>query len=313
MNIFKNLNIDRLKEGLSKTRDKFITRITESLSGKVEIDDKILDQIEEILVSADMSYDSVEKIIEDLKIKLATESNRSEENIIYIIKNSLFDLLKQSYSSQEYKPLIEQFKPYVILVVGVNGVGKTTTIGKLAYNFKQSGLKVIIGAADTFRAAANEQIDIWAERAGVQIIQRTKGSDPSSVAFETVSEAIKGNYDVVLIDTAGRLHNKNHLMQELDKIKRVIGKQLPNAPNDTFLVIDGSTGQNGVIQAEEFSKVANITGLIITKLDGTAKGGSVIQICTKLKIPIRYIGVGERKEDLQNFYPYIYIDALFDK
>ena len=207
---------------------------------------------------------------------------------------------------------IEKYKPYVILIVGVNGAGKTTTIGKLAHNFKKSGLRVIVGAADTFRAAANEQLDIWAERAGVEIVQKGKGADPSSVAFDTIQRAVKEKYDVVLIDTAGRLHNKANLMEELNKIRRVAGKVVDYAPNETLLVLDGTTGQNALIQAEEFSKVTNISGLIITKLDGTAKGGVVFQICAKQKIPVKYIGVGETIDDLQTFDPGLFVSAIFE-
>jgi len=197
-------------------------------------------------------------------------------------------------------------------VVGVNGVGKTTTIGKLAYHYKAAGMNVVLGAADTFRAAANEQLEIWSKRAGVQLIQKAQGSDPSSVVFETVQKAVKEKFDVVLIDTAGRLHNKSHLMDELGKIKRVITKVLPDAPHDTFLVIDGNTGQNALVQADEFSKVTNITGLIVTKLDGTAKGGVIFQICANQKIPVKYIGVGENIDDLQTFNPELFVKAIFD-
>ncbi|MBX2977028.1 MAG: signal recognition particle-docking protein FtsY, partial [Ignavibacteriaceae bacterium] len=237
--------------------------------------------------------------------------DRSEENILKSIKTTLSDELKKSYSDTEFIPNLEQHKPYVILIVGVNGVGKTTTIGKLAYNFKKSGLRVIVGAADTFRAAANEQLEIWAKRAEVEIVQK-KGADPSSVAFDTVSIAIKDNIDVVLIDTAGRLHNKHNLMEELRKIKKVIEKKSEHAPHDTFLVVDGNTGQNAMMQAEEFAKVTNISGLIITKLDGTAKGGMIFQICSKLKIPVRFIGIGEGIEDLQTFDSDKFVEAIFD-
>ncbi len=207
---------------------------------------------------------------------------------------------------------IQKYKPYVILIVGVNGAGKTTTIGKLAHNFKRAGLRVIVGAADTFRAAANEQLDIWADRAGVEIVQKGKGADPSSVVFETIQRAVREKYDIVLIDTAGRLHNKAHLMEELNKIKRVSGKVVEYAPNETLLVLDGTTGQNAVIQAEEFAKVTNISGLIITKLDGTAKGGVVFQICSRQKIPVKYIGIGEAIDDLQTFDPDLFVSAIFE-
>lgn len=312
MKIFKNLNFERLKEGLSKTRDKIVNKISETITGKAKLSEEVLDDLEEILLTSDIGYDTAMKIIEDVKSNLKSDSDRSEENILKSIKTTLSDVLKKSYSDREFILNLEQHKPYVILIVGVNGVGKTTTIGKLAYNFKKSGLSVIVGAADTFRAAANEQLEIWAKRAEVEIVQK-KGADPSSVAFETVSHAINDNIDVVLIDTAGRLHNKHNLMEELRKIKKVIEKKSVHAPHDTFLVVDGNTGQNAMMQAQEFAKVTNISGLIITKLDGTAKGGMIFQICSKLKIPVRFIGIGEGIEDLQTFDSDKFVEAIFDK
>lgn len=239
------------------------------------------------------------------------EEDRSTERMIEILKKALVSNLSvNNLESFDYTPDIESNKPFVILIVGVNGVGKTTTVGKLAYNFRQSGLSVIIGAADTFRAAANEQLTIWADRANVEIVSKEKGSDPSAVAYETVSKAISQKHDIAIIDTAGRLHNKSNLMEELSKIKRVISKLIPHAPDEIFLVLDGATGQNALIQAQEFMKTTKITGLIITKLDGTAKGGVVFQIIKKLKIPVRYIGVGEGITDLQNFDPVTYVNVL---
>jgi fused signal recognition particle receptor len=310
MKFFSNINLKRLKEGLSKTRDKLVTKITETFSGKALIDDNTLNELEEILISSDMSADLSEKVINDLRINLKTEKDRTLTNILYLLKNELLRILdNNSNPDSQQKEIV--LKPYVILIVGVNGVGKTTTIGKLANNFKQAGNKVIVGAADTFRAAANEQLEIWAKRAGVGIIQQPKGADPSSVAFESVKKAIDEEYDVVLIDTAGRLQSKVNLMSELNKINKAISKLLPDAPHDTYLVLDATLGQNAIVQAEEFSKVTKLTGLIITKLDGTAKGGTIFQICATNRIPVRYIGVGEKLDDLQTFNPQLFVDALF--
>jgi fused signal recognition particle receptor len=310
MSLFDNINFKKLKDGLSKTRDKLINSITETISGKAVIDNVTLDEIEEILITSDIGFDTTESIIEKARRTLKNEKDRSTINIVETVKKELSDVLKSNYVSNGDD--VNKFKPYVILIVGVNGVGKTTTIGKLAHNFNKAGLKVIVGAADTFRAAANEQLEIWVRRAGVEIYQKEKGSDPSSVVFDTVKKAHKENYDVVLIDTAGRLHNKTHLMEELGKLKRVLAKVIPYAPNETLLVLDGTTGQNALFQAEEFKKVTDITGLIITKLDGTAKGGVVFQISSKLKVPVKYIGVGEAIDDLQTFNPDLFVSALFE-
>lgn len=309
MSLFKNFNFNKLKEGLSKTRDKIVNSITETVTGKAVIDELTLDQIEEILLGSDIGFDTTEKIIESVKRNLKSEKDRSGEKIIDLIKKELTDVLSvKNYDSKE----LSLNKPYIILIVGVNGVGKTTTIGKLANNYKKIGKKVIVGAADTFRAAANEQLEIWANRADVDIIQSTKGTDPSSVVFETVKKSIDQNYDVVLIDTAGRLHNKTNLMSELDKIRRVIKKLLPDAPHETLLIVDGNTGQNAILQAEEFSKVTDISGLVITKLDGTAKGGVVCQIVAKQNIPVRFIGIGEGIDDLQEFDSISFVEAIFN-
>lgn len=311
MGMFDNFNFSKLKEGLSKTRNKIVNTISETIRGKAVIDDKTLDEIEEILITADIGYDTATRIIENTRINLKSEKDRSELNILDTVKKELVSVFDfQSTNGDEEK--IKKSHPYVILIVGINGVGKTTTIGKLAHNFKKAGLKVIIGAADTFRAAANEQLEIWAKRANVEIVLNKKGTDPSSVAFDTVQKAIKEKYDIVLIDTAGRLHNKSHLMDELGKIKRSISKVLPHAPNDTFLILDGNTGQNAIVQSEEFSKVTDITGLIVTKLDGTAKGGVIFQISSKQKIPVKYIGIGEGIDDLQTFIPEQFVNAIFD-
>lgn len=313
MKLFNNLNFNRLKDGLSKTRNKLVNTITETFTGKAVIDDLTLDELEEILISADLSAELSGKIIDNLKSKLKSEKDRTLNNILNLLKNELLQILEIDNKGDIQLKNVGEIKPYVILVVGVNGVGKTTTVGKLAHNFKQSGNKVIVGAADTFRAAANEQLDIWAQRAGVELIQQGKGSDPSSVAFETVKKAKESGYDVVLIDTAGRLHSKVNLMNELNKIRRAIDKVLPNAPHDTLLVLDATIGQNALFQAQEFSKVIELTGLVITKLDGTAKGGTIFQICEKHNVPVKFVGVGEKIDDLQTFDPNLFIDALFKK
>ncbi len=309
MSLFKNFNFNKLKEGLSKTRDKIVNSITETVTGKAVIDELTLDQIEEILLGSDIGFDTTEKIIESVKRNLKSERDRSGDKIIYLIKKELTDVLSVKNSDSKELSLN---KPYIILIVGVNGVGKTTTIGKLANNYKKIGKKVIVGAADTFRAAANEQLEIWAKRVDVDIIQSLKGTDPSSVVFETVKKSIDENYDIVLIDTAGRLHNKTNLMNELDKIRRVIKKLLPDAPHETLLIVDGNTGQNAILQAEEFSKVTDISGLVITKLDGTAKGGVVLQIVAKQNIPVKFIGVGEGIDDLQEFDSKAFVEAIFN-
>lgn len=313
MALFNNINFNKLKSGLSKTRDKIVNSINEKITGKAVIDENTIDEIEEILITSDIGYDTAEKIIENVRVALKTEKDRTQFSIIETVKKELVSVVNNGSNDGTNIEIdvTEISKPYVILIVGVNGVGKTTTIGKLAHNFRSGGAKVLVGAVDTFRAAAGEQLDIWAERAGADIVKKDTGSDPSSVAFETVKKAVKENYDVVLIDTAGRLHNKVNLMNELGKIKRAISKVLPNAPHDTFLILDGTVGQNALIQADEFSKVTNISGLVVTKLDGTAKGGVVFQICNKQSIPVKFIGVGESIEDLQTFNPKIFVDAIF--
>lgn len=309
MSLFKNFNLKRLKEGLSKTRNKIINSITETVTGKAVIDEMTIEEIESILISSDIGFETTEKIIDELRKNLKSEKERTSENILRIVQTQLVETLNSAKQKTEY---INNAKPYIILVIGVNGVGKTTTIGKLANNYKKIGKKVIVGAADTFRAAANEQLEIWAKRADVDIIQKSKSSDPSSVVFETINKAIKDDYDVVLIDTAGRLHNKTNLMNELEKINRVIQKFAPNGPNETLLVLDGTTGQNALIQAQEFSKVANISGLVITKLDGTAKGGVIFQIVSKQQVSVKFIGVGEGIDDLLEFEPESFVKAIFN-
>lgn len=312
MKLFKNINLDKLKGGLTKTRDKIVNSITETISGKAKIDEDVLDDLEEILITSDIGMETAEQIIEATRRSLKNEKERTGDKVVEIIKNELVKVLDEKDDGKTEYTKLEDFKPYVILIIGVNGAGKTTTIGKLAHNYKKAGLNVVIGSADTFRAAANEQLDVWAKRAGVEIVQREHGADPSAVAFDTLNAAKKQNADIVIIDTAGRLHTKSNLMEELKKIKRVLGKVLDYAPNDIFLVIDGNTGQNGLMQAREFSKYADLTGLVITKLDGTAKGGIVFQITAEQNVPVRYIGVGEGIEDLQTFDSKEFVNAIFN-
>ncbi len=311
MGIFKNINLGRLKEGLSKTKTKLLNSITEVISGKAVIDDKTLEEIEEILITSDIGYETSVQIIDNVRIKLWSTSDRSNTNLISAVKSELHNILNSTPKTKFDEELIK-YKPHVILIVGVNGAGKTTTIGKLSHNFKRAGLKVIVGAADTFRAAANEQLDVWAQRANVKIVSGQQGSDPAAVAYATINQAIEGSYDVVLIDTAGRLHNKSNLMDELGKINRVINKKLQYAPNEILLVLDGTTGQNAIKQAEEFGKVVKLTGLVLTKIDGTSKGGIIFHITNKLKIPVKYIGVGEKIDDLQNFDPELFVNTLMN-
>ncbi|MBU0473324.1 MAG: signal recognition particle-docking protein FtsY [Bacteroidetes bacterium] len=309
--MFKNFNLDKLKNGLSKTKKRLFDGITEAISTKAVIDEDVLDELEEILITSDIGVDTAMKVIKNTRAELYYESDRSKINIKQIIKNELESILQKNTGNENDNQDLASKKPYVILVVGVNGAGKTTTIGKLAYNYKNAGLNVLIASADTFRAAANEQLEIWANRAGVKIIQKSSGADPSSVVFEALEHAKLNNVDIVLIDTAGRLHTKSNLMKELEKIRNVVTKVVPHAPNEVLLVVDGNSGQNALVQANEFSKSTQLTGLIVTKLDGTAKGGVIIQISAEQKIPIKYIGVGEGIDDLQDFDSKEFIEALF--
>lgn len=310
----ETLGFNKLKDGLSKTRTSFVDKIITSISGGRKVDKELLYEIEDILITADIGVETTDKIIEALKQRVKKDNITDAENIYQVLKEEIANLLILSPSSKSDAAyyIDENKKPRTILIIGVNGVGKTTTIGKLAYNYRQAGRSVIIGAADTFRAAANEQIEIWAERAGVDIVQQKQGADPSAVVFDTLNAAIARKIDCVIIDTAGRLHNKANLMSELEKMSRVMKKLKPDAPDDVFLILDATTGQNAIQQAKEFSKVANITGIILTKLDGTAKGGVVIAIANELKIPVRYIGVGEKIDDLQIFDPLAFVNALFE-
>ena len=309
--IFGKKEKESLDQGLQKTRENFFSKITKAIAGKSTVDDELLDNLEEALVGADVGIETTVKIIEQIEKRVAKDKylNSSELNKILLeeIENILVDAPESNnYSFQSELPS----KPYVILVVGVNGVGKTTTIGKLAYNFRQAGKSVLLGAADTFRAAAVDQLTIWSERAGVPIVKQAMGSDPAAVAFDTVQSAVSKQADVVLIDTAGRLHNKAHLMEELSKIKRVIQKVIPDAPHEVLLVLDGSTGQNALEQAKHFTAATDVTALAITKLDGTAKGGVVLAIADQFKIPVKFIGVGEKIEDLLVFDKHEFVDSL---
>ncbi len=304
---------DTLDKGLSKTKNSFFDKLTRAVVGKSKVDDDVLDNLEEVLITSDVGVDTTLKIIKRIEERVARDKYVGTEELGNVLREEIADLLSENNTSDvEGFNLSETTKrPYVILVVGVNGVGKTTTIGKLAAQFKKAGLNVYLGAADTFRAAAVEQLCIWGERIGCPVIKQQMGADPASVAFDTLSSAVANNADVVIIDTAGRLHNKINLMNELTKIKNVMKKVVDDAPNEVLLVLDGSTGQNAFSQAEQFSKATEVTSLAITKLDGTAKGGVVIGISDQLKVPVKYIGLGEGIDDLQPFNKKEFVDSLF--
>jgi fused signal recognition particle receptor len=312
MKIFGKNKKETLDKGLEKTRESVFGKIARAVAGKSKVDDDVLDNLEEVLIGSDVGVDTTIKIINRIEERVARDKYVSTSELNGILRNEISNLLTETgnvdLASWE---LPTDHKPYVILVVGVNGVGKTTTIGKLAYQFKKAGKNVVLGAADTFRAAAVEQISIWGERVGVPVVKQQMGSDPASVAFDTLSSAKANGADVVLIDTAGRLHNKVGLMNELKKIKDVMKKVLPWAPDEVMLVLDGSTGQNAFEQAKQFSAVTQITSLAVTKLDGTAKGGVVIGISDQLQVPVKYIGLGEKMEDLQLFDKNQFVDSLF--
>ena len=301
-----------LDQGLEKTKKSFFSKIAHTVAGKSKVDEEVLDDLEEVLVSSDVSVKTTLKTIDRLEEKVKKDKYVGISELNNILKNEISEMLAENNVDDITNfetPAINE--PYVVMVVGVNGVGKTTTIGKLAHQFKNNGNKVVLGAADTFRAAAVEQLTIWSERVGVPIVKQKMGSDPASVAFDTLQSAKANNADVVLIDTAGRLHNKVNLMNELSKIKNVMQKVIPNAPHEILLVLDGSTGQNAIEQAEQFLKATEVNALAITKLDGTAKGGVLIGISDQFKIPIKYIGVGEKVDQLQLFNRNAFIDALF--
>ena len=305
---------ETLDKGLEKTKVSFFSKITRAVAGKSKVDDDVLDELEEILVTSDVGVDTTLKIIERIEARVAKDKYINASELNGILREEITLLLTESRSSDvsEFSVPSEN-KPHVIMVVGVNGVGKTTTIGKLVHQFKQSGLSVYLGAADTFRAAAVEQLDIWGKRVGVPVIKQKMGSDPASVAFDAVNSAKAHNADVVIIDTAGRLHNKVNLMNELTKIKNVMGRIVPDSPHEVLLILDGSTGQNAFEQAKQFTAATEVTGLVITKLDGTAKGGVVIGISDQFKIPVKYIGLGEGINDLQVFRRKEFVDSLFGK
>ena len=310
--LFNKKKKETLDAGLEKTKQSVFSKITRAIAGKSKVDDDVLDNLEEALITSDVGVDTTLKIIRRIEERVARDKYVSTSELNTILKEEIASLLTENNTKDSSNwDLPSDHKPYVILVVGVNGVGKTTTIGKLAYQFKQAGKKVYLGAADTFRAAAVEQIQIWGDRVGVPVIKQQMGADPASVAFDTLQSAKANGADVVLIDTAGRLHNKVGLMNELQKIKDVMKKVVPSAPDEVLLVLDGSTGQNAFEQAKQFSAVTSITSLAITKLDGTAKGGVVIGISDQLKVPVKYIGLGEKMEDLQLFNKKEFVDSLF--
>ena len=314
MGFFDKLGLTRLKEGLSKTRDNLRDKLTFASKGKTEVDDEFLEELENVLVAADVGVETTLDIVEAVTERSKSETYRSEDELNAMVMDEIRKLLTES--SHEHPidfdaPL--PAKPWVIMIVGVNGAGKTTSVAKLANNYQKAGKKVVIAAADTFRAAAFEQLSIWAERAGVPIIGQGQGADPASVVFDSVSSAVSKGIDVVLVDTAGRLHNKSHLMEELAKIMRVAKKKVPEAPHEVLLVLDGTTGQNAVLQAREFTKFVNVTGLVMTKLDGTSKGGIVLSISRELNVPVKYIGVGEKIDDLQLFDRGRFVEALLEK
>ena len=312
--LFSSKNKETLDKGLEKTKESVFGKLARIVAGKSTVDDDVLDDLEEILITSDVGVDTTVKIIRRIEERVAKDKYVSTSELDRILREEIAKLLEENHAVDNGDwNFPADHKPYVILVVGVNGVGKTTTIGKLAYHFKKAGKKVYLGAADTFRAAAVEQISIWGERVGVPVIKQQMGSDPASVAFDSLQSAKANDADVVIIDTAGRLHNKVGLMNELKKIKDVMKKVLPEAPDEVLLVLDGSTGQNAFEQAKQFSAVTNITSLAITKLDGTAKGGVVIGISDQLKVPVKYIGLGEGMEDLQLFNKVEFVDSLFKK
>ena len=310
--IFSKKKKETLDEGLAKSKETVMGKLTRAVMGKSTVDDEVLDNLEDVLATSDVGVDTTLKIIKRIEERVARDKYVSTAELNRILKEEIENLLAENGTQDGDDFTLDGVKrPYVIMVVGVNGVGKTTTIGKLAYQFKQAGQKVVIGAADTFRAAAIDQLEVWAERVGVPMVKQKMGSDPASVALDTLSSAVSQNADIVLIDTAGRLHNKVGLMNELTKIKRVMQKVVPEAPQEVLLVLDGSTGQNAFEQAKQFTAATEVTALAVTKLDGTAKGGVVIGISDQFKIPVKYIGIGEKIEDLQLFRKKEFVDSLF--
>ena len=316
MNFFKKIfssdKKETLDKGLEKSKTSFFSKLSKAVAGKSKVDDEVLDNLEEILVSSDVGVNTTLKIINRIEKRVSEDKYLGTEELNEILRQEIAGLLSETNSGEATEFVIPiNTKPYVLMVVGVNGVGKTTTIGKLAYQFKKQGYKVVLGAADTFRAAAIDQLQIWADRVGIPIVRQNMGSDPASVAFDTLQSAVAQNADIVIIDTAGRLHNKINLMNELTKVKRVMQKVVEDAPHDVLLVLDGSTGQNAFEQAKQFTSATEVTALAVTKLDGTAKGGVVIGISDQFQIPVKYIGVGEGIEDLQVFNKYEFVDSFF--
>lgn len=312
--LFGKKEKETLDQGLQKTKEGFLSKLTKAIAGKSTVDDEVLDNLEEALVSADVGIDTTVKIIERIEARVARDKYVSTSDLNKMLQEEIEAILVDAPAQNNYtfdSPM--PAKPYVILVVGVNGVGKTTTIGKLAYNFKKAGKSVLLGAADTFRAAAVDQLTIWSDRVGVPIVKQGMGADPASVAFDTVQSGVSRGSEVVIIDTAGRLHNKAHLMDELNKIKRVVQKHIPDAPHEVLLVLDGSTGQNALEQAKHFTAATDVTALAITKLDGTAKGGVVLAIANQFQIPVKFIGMGEKMEDLLVFDKHEFVDSLFSR
>ncbi len=312
--IFRKEEKEILDRGLTRTRESVFARLTRAVAGKSKIDDEVLDNLEEVLISSDVGVETTLRIIDRVSRRVARDKYVNTSELNALLRDEIAGLLDENTGTFDLSQGFDSplpAKPYVILVVGVNGVGKTTTIAKLAYNFRQAGRSVLLGAADTFRAAAIDQLKIWSERAGVPMVSQKMGSDPASVAFDTVRSAVASGVDVVLIDTAGRLHNKAGLMNELSKIRRVIEKVIPSAPHEVLLVLDGSTGQNAFEQAKQFTAATEVNALAVTKLDGTAKGGVVIGISDQFRIPVKYIGVGEKMEDLRIFDRHLFVDSLF--
>ncbi len=310
--LFSKNKKEELNKGLEKTKESVFKKLSRAVVGKSKVDDEVLDNLEEVLVTSDVGVDTTLRIIERIEARVSRDKYMGTEELNNILKEEIAGLLEET-NVEDFNDFDSDLphKPYVIMVVGVNGVGKTTTIGKLAYQFKNAGKSVLLGAADTFRAAAVDQLSIWADRAGVPIVKQDMGSDPASVAYDTIASAKAQNTDVVIIDTAGRLHNRVNLMNELSKIKRVMQKVIPEAPHEILLILDGSIGQNAFEQAKQFTNVIQITSLAITKLDGTAKGGVVIGISDQFKIPVKYIGIGEKLDDIQVFNKYEFVDTLF--
>jgi fused signal recognition particle receptor len=317
MGLFRKLSSDKkesLDKGLEKTKESVFKKLSRAVAGKSKVDDDVLDNLEEVLITSDVGVDTTLRIIERIEDRVARDKYLGTQELNEILREEIAALLDENQGNVSPEdPWTPREKPHVIMVVGVNGVGKTTTIGKLAYHYRKAGRKVLLGAADTFRAAAVEQLEIWAKRVDVPIVMQKMGSDPASVAFDTLKSAIANDMDVVIIDTAGRLHNKINLMNELTKIKNVMKKVIPDAPHEVLLILDGSTGQNAFEQAKQFTAATEVTALALTKLDGTAKGGVVIGISDQFRIPVRYIGIGEKMEDLQVFNKHEFVDSLFSK